>query len=849
MLGVDVHAVAHATACPPCMNTSAVFARNFLTVAFVLVLGVETSSSLSAQAPDPVAQLDRFITTESAVERSNTLMPTSRPVDSIYGFTRDLVDTPRAITVITPEALAQRGVATVYDLAALVPGSTVINYYGVPGVPTTRGLSSSLYFNGMQRVWNRNGFPTSFGSLESMDYVRGPAPGTYGAASPGGFVNFIPKSPYFDRRRGAIRVTVGEHNEANAQFDVGGPLLAFGKPAAYRLSVTGQKADSFYEGIKNDYTSVYGSFKMKLSDTISLFGGGEYYRHRSKENPGWNRVTQDLIDHGNYLAGAPVNDLTGATLRLTLPSGTVLEFVNTSPGFVNRAALETATPFGGTRGNFDGSFLATNGFVTSGFRPDLTALSADASYLYRYLGAINNPTARTVKLDASRIVTDAPDFADADTALVFLDAVAKPSSTLKVSNKFLVDAYRRDKVSSYGYGELGRNITVENKLLVEQELPGLGDTRLAYGASVRHEDALAKTEFTVEPFSRRDLSAGPTSNDRLRSGNQRDSGGVNYWDPFGSFESQLLTVGVFLNPEIHLGDRFSLLLSARWDNASWDRAVPSDLGADFNSGPRPSGGRSYTNLSVSSVYKLTPALTTYATVQRGTAFQGYFVSGPVDLGDANFQESSLAEFGLKASAWDNKLFAGLALYHQELVHFDSRGGAAIPQRGKGVELESTVVVSRSITVTAHATWQEHHFRTASLPGGFVPLSAEDMVRYAGIYYADFGGRPNPGGPRYGIPAWTGGLFAQVALGRGLSLSGGPTYTSEVWGNADKTLKLPAFTLWNAALSYTRPSWDLTLSGRNLFSERYFHPYDAFAANAVILPGTPAHYSLAWRYKF
>ena len=92
-------------------------------------------------------------------------------------------------SVLTPELLSQRNIKDVYDLPSVVPGATVTNYYGVPGIPTTRGLFTSIYFNGMQRVWNRNGYPTSFGSLESMDYVRGPAPGHYSAASPGGFVN------------------------------------------------------------------------------------------------------------------------------------------------------------------------------------------------------------------------------------------------------------------------------------------------------------------------------------------------------------------------------------------------------------------------------------------------------------------------------------------------------------------------------------------------------------------------------------------------------------------------------------------------------------------------------------
>jgi iron complex outermembrane recepter protein len=800
-------------------------------------------------AAEPVTELEKFIASESAVESSTTLLPNSRPVDSLYGFERSLLETPRSITVITPEAISQRGLTNVYDLAALVPGSTVTNFYGVPGIPTTRGLFSSIYFNGMQRVWNRNGYPTSFGSLESMDYVRGPAPGTYSAASPGGFVNFLPKSPYYDKRRGSLKLTVGEHSELNGQFDIGGPLIAFGKPAAFRVSLTVQDAESFYDGIKNDYISAYASFKAKVSDRISISMGGEYYQHRSNENPGWNRVTQDLIDNGNYIVGSPVNSLTGPSVAITLPSGRVFTFANTSPGFVNRAALETATPFGGTRGNFDGSFLAQQGFASSGFRPGLISSRPDAVALFGYLGAINNPTARTVKLDARRILTDATDFADADTFLYFFDTAFTPSPNFKLTNKFFIDGYTREKVSTYGYGELGENTTLENKILIEQRFDVLKGVNVAYGVSARYEDSLAKTEFTVEPFNRRDISVPPTANDRLLSGGQRDSAGKNYWDPFGSVESEQLTVGVFLTPEVKVSDSLSVIFSARWDNSSWSRAVPRDLGAEFNSGPRPGGGISYTNFSVSPVFRLSPTLTTYATVQQGTSFQGFYVSGSVDRGDTNFQESTLAEWGLKTSALDNKLYAGVSLFYQELVNFDQRGGAAVPQRGRGLEFEATYQVTPAFTLAGSLAHQEHHYRTPTIPGGFVPLTAQQIVQYAGIFTADFGGRANPGGTRAGIPDVTGTLFAKYRMANGFGISGGPTYTASVWGNADKTLKLPAFTLWNASIFYTQPTWEIMLSGKNLFDERYFHSYDPFAANAIILPGEPSRYTVSFTYRF
>lgn len=804
----------------------------------------------TAPAPsESVTVLEKFIASERMIE-STTLLPTSRPVDSLYGFSRSLLDTPRGVSVLTPELLSQRNIKDVYDLPSVVPGATVTNYYGVPGIPTTRGLFTSIYFNGMQRVWNRNGYPTSFGSLESMDYVRGPAPGHYSAASPGGFVNFVPKSPYFDKHRGSVKASLGAYNEFNVQADTGGPFLIGKTPVAYRLSLTNQQADSYYHGIKNDYFSAYGSIKAKLSETVSIYAGGEYYRHRSKENPGWNRVTQDLIDNDNYIYGSPLNDLTQPSLTITLPSGKVFTFRNTTPGYVNRAALETATPFGGTRGDFNGSFYAlAGGFSDSGFRPAKVAASADAAAFYSYLGRINNPTGATRKLDGSQVLSDTPDYTNADTFLGFFDTVFSPSSTFKLTNKLFLDGYKRDKVSSYGYGEFGKNITVEDKILVEQKFKALKGINVSYGTSVRYEESIAKTEFTVEPFNRRDLTAAPTLNDTLRSGGQRDNLGKTFWDPFGSWQSQLLTAGVFLTPEVKFSETFSVLLSARWDNASWSYGVPFGLGADFNSGARKPGGKSYTNLSVSPTFKLTPALTAYATAQKGTSFQGYYVSGSISAGDTNYQESSLGEVGLKATAMDGKLFAGVDFFYQELVNFDTRGGIATPQRGSGVEFESTYEVSKALSVSGNLTWQKHYFRSTTLPGGFVPLTAQEIVSYAGIFTSDFGGRKNPGGPRFGIPEWTGSIFAKYALGGGWEISGGPSYTDSEWGNPDKTLKLPSFVLWSATIAYVQPKWEMAVIGQNLGNARYFYAYDSFAANSIILKGQPVRVGATVKIKF
>lgn len=84
-------------------------------------------------------------------------------------------------------------------------------------------------------------------------------------------------------------------------------MLLGHRPAAYRLSLTAQQADSYWRNVGNDYLSAYGALKVQLREDVQLFTGAEYYNFHSNENPGWNRVTQNLIDHGNYITGEPQN--------------------------------------------------------------------------------------------------------------------------------------------------------------------------------------------------------------------------------------------------------------------------------------------------------------------------------------------------------------------------------------------------------------------------------------------------------------------------------------------------------------------------------------------------------------
>ena len=816
------------------------------------------------QSGNQILELEEFISEETALEESDTLLPTERAIDSVFGSPRTLLETPRAVTVINPESMKEFDIDNVYELADFVPGASVINYYGLPGIPTTRGLFSSVYFNGMLRVWNRNGYPTSFGSLESLDFVRGPAPAFYSAATPGGYVNFIPKSPYFDEFRGALRFTYGSYSHFNSQIDIGGPRLIGERPAAWRISVTIQDSEAFHDDINDDYISLYGAMKMKVSKKLSIFLGGEYYQHRSNENPGWNRVTQELIDRNQYVIGEPLNDLTGAEIQIpiALPfsggdSPDDFLVTNSTPGIASREVIEMMSPFGGIRGGFG---FPRHGRRFSEFNP--STFTPEQQTLFAFIGGLNNTgnpfcpcftgEVQTVIISPKWVLADEVDFANADTFLFFFDTEFEKNENWKITNKLFVDTYERSKQSSYGYAEFGENFTLENKIVVEHKLPNLGSgSTLIYGGAIRYEDALALTDFTSEPFSRRDITKPVLPNERVAAGSDQDINGENFWDPFGSFDTKMVNYGSFLTADLKFGEKFTLFLSGRVDHSNWDRRVADQAQGNRAGQDLGSGGKTYFSWSVSPLYLVSSGVSFYATYQEGTSYQGFYVSGGIHQGDVNFSQASLAEAGVKMNLWEDTFYASFDIFHQDLVQFDTRGSLARPQRGRGIEFETVYSHNEWLSILFNCTWQEHFFRSSGLPGGFIPLSEKLTVLYAGGLYADFGNvsnRPNRGA-RFGLPEWSINAYLRIKLPNGISIGMGPRYIDSIYANVDKTLRVPNYIVWNGRIEYATEKWEIALSATNIFEERYFIVQESFAGNTIIKHMPFAEWKATFRYKF
>lgn len=803
-----------------------------LTSLLLLLNGVATVAQTPPQpGGGAVTVLEKFIITESAGYRTGDVLPTSRPVDSVFGEGQSVLDLPRAVTVLTPELMRRFDLQSLGDLGRIGAGTQPANYFGIAGTPYLRGVKASVFFNGMARAYQRNEMPVSFGSLEALDLVKGPAPSHLGPVPEGGYANFIPKSPYFDRARGSIAVTAGTYGYRRAQIDYGSPVMLGSRPAAYRVSLTAQNADSYWDNVGNDYVSAYGALKVRLGENVSLSTGTEYYDFHSNENPGWNRVTQDLIDRGEYIIGESQNIVSAAW-----------------GGIADQSLITFPGAFTGQPANFRALILPT-ATAEARLAPGLLALmedrrASDGGYRYTqaYFDAGGKPL--TDKIDGSTVLSDPTDYANARDFLWFLDLVSTRNPDRTITWKSLVEQLETDKHSSYGYGMATEQLIVENKLLVEQRELHPADTTLIYGASLRYSYGWTVQDFAAEPFNRRDISR-PTisANSRVPTGGDLDPNGRNLWSASigGSTESDLGQGALFATARTRWAEQFDTILSLRAESLRYSADLPVEVNratlAQRLAAER-SGEKHHGSGSLSTVWRVRPDTTLYASYQRGTALQPG--QGGTVNSKSNFASAELKELGAKLSLLDGRLFAGLAAYQWENARFNDRENRAERLRGRGVEFELTWAPTDKLSVIASAGSQRV-FRLDPLGFRARYGTPERIALESGSF--DAGVTPTPAlNPQLIYPgtpeaqakfdvAW------QITAAWGWSV--GAVWSHAFYHNFERTLVLPESLVWRSSLHWQRGSWQVRLSVENLFNEDYFLGADpTFSHNDLVTKAAP-----------
>lgn len=837
----------------------------YRTINLTSLAAISIGSALVAQDDGSLSELDAFISEETALEDSNSLLPTDRTVDSAFFDNMELIDIPRSITVLSPETMEQFQISDFDDLQKIGAGTERYNFYGIAGAPVLRGWQGGTYFNGMLRLFQRNEMPTSFGSLEAMEIVKGPAPAQFVSSHVGGYVNMLPKSPFFDEKRGSAELEIGSNDTYNVQYDQGGPILIGNNPAAYRLSVNAQQANSYYDKIGNDFVSIYGSVKMKLSEKTDIFAGAEYFEFKSNENAGWNRPTQNLVDNNEYVIGEPLSLVRAGNGGLADRG-----LLGTSEAFNALVLPESLVTSAVADGTITNAQLATlRNLADPAVRADIyNGLPADVAqtssgYLYTPEYFLADGQVFTTKIDASEVLADDADFANSEDFMFFFDIKHEISSDLIMENKTFIESLKSDKLSSYQYAFRMDQFVFDDRLSLTQTLDLADSTSLTlnYGGQIRYTEAEQLQDFWAEPFSRRDISLENISNNSVfLSGAQIDPlTGNNYWGGgFGAMgpgghaaDSELLQLGAFASGLFNIGDSFSVIASARFESIDYEVKVPdgpTDIAQNIVE-----GDDTFFNWSINPSFKINDAVSIYAALQEATTYAPQ--QGGAITGDGNFGDSELTEGGIKISLMEGRLYSTLAFYEWEQQAFNDITGVADPYESEGVEFEVTYAFSEATTLIASFSDRETMrtfplgFRT--VPFGLVdPTGAGDdeigvalaggnlLNQFSGSLggFSPEGGNPsaNPDLIVPGAPETTLKIFLSHYFSDKWSATISAIWNDEYFHSFDRNITLDSTTVFNATVGYTTDSFSALLSLENLTEEDYFHGADpVFAANTSI----------------
>src|ERR1700704_348065 len=211
-----------------------------------------------AEAAGPVApaagELEEIVVSGDRLDVMQT-----KPVDSVFGFDKTVLETPRSLTTITSDLLSKTNITGINDLVALTPGSFTQSFFGVAGSLDVRGTPGENYFRGMKRIDNPGNYPTPIGASDSIDIVRGPASPIFGPSKVGGYLNFHPKFKLAvdgdqSEPTGEFEATGGSWGKKILHAEVNGPTTLFDKPLGYSLYAESENSGSYYQNTHTNQT-------------------------------------------------------------------------------------------------------------------------------------------------------------------------------------------------------------------------------------------------------------------------------------------------------------------------------------------------------------------------------------------------------------------------------------------------------------------------------------------------------------------------------------------------------------------------------------------------------------------
>ncbi len=777
-------------------------------------------------------------------------------VDSIFGFGKSILETPRSASTISEEMMDRFNMQDIDELILVSPGSFTQSFFGVAGALDVRGTPGETYFRGVRRLDNPGNYPTPIGASDRVDIVRGPASPIYGPAKIGGYLNFNPKSArieetgaYIAENTGALSYTTGSWDKSILTAEIGGPGEIGGKPMGFYLYGELENSGSFYKNAPGvEQSLIQASFDVDLNETVQLQFGGMYHDYAGSQNAGWNRITQDLIDNGTYITGSPDPlDLDG--------DGKIShqEFDLDGDGFTDLNPYAWwVSPLGpGYSGTFEE--------FSQPFGPD-------AGDFFNTAAMALTTGVGTTKLDPSLTLIASDDTLENQVTTLYFDIIASLESGWEITNKLFYESYENLNENAYGFSQFHETYVIEEKVIIEKLFESDSMRAIVqFSPSLRYTDFEHADDYTNEYFHRRDLTGPSTALDaRLLATRIHD-------DYTEYYIGDYMDLGIGFMTDLTWYNGLSVLAGIRYDSIDMESRQPVDklLLASSNNfctdgscvDVSADGDVSGTSWTFSVSYDigdtgLIPYITLseQATVIAGQG--GELTVSNVASGEA-FDTSELSEYGIKGQLLEDRLYFSLSVYEQERTDFSAQSivtNQAV--KTEGTEFEVRWSVNEQLLVGMTYT-QVEATNLASVANGdrFSFFGAGDLASISPdlLFGGQIGGAISTqasGGKRAGMPKNIFSAYGTYSFGNGFSLSASVADVDSVPSGFSNSVMLPAYTLFNMSAGWESERWSVVVTGKNLTDELYFRSNfpNLFGSN-IVLPELPRHFLAKVQYTF
>lgn len=768
---------------------------------FLLLLGGGCFVSLVAQMEESAPELEPI---EAEASSGDDFLGFGQtPATTISGFSRWLLDTPRAVSVIPetfPRTFSGEGLEALFTFA---PGVGDTSQFGHVTTPNIRGDVAEFYIGGQRRSNNQYGFKPSLNAFDSFMVLRGApslilGPGFHS----GGALLVSPKQARLDGHQvileadwGGLSWSEDSWFSGRVQVDVSRVLKE--NQSGIRFSYEGRGNETFLNSpaAVDDSHSFYGNFRWERDSGWSGYIAGEFFWENAPQLLGVNRPSPSLFASNAYMRG----------------SGAFRDFGSGSVFVVNHP--------------------------TAG--PERIALDPGASLLS--------------ERDRSRARTG------------WLQMELRSNGSIPFKNQTFIEGVDRERIHEFEYFEFVEQFTWENRSEWRWDWEfAKRPMQTTAGLSIRWEQRESYVNFFNEYPVAFDISGGAT---RFSVRSQYPTlvapgipgpEGLEFFGlPFSpeTTDSELWNPALFWESSLEWNPFWTLAGGIRLDGylaEARDPLTPNGA-SDSDSVGQWSG-------AISLLYQPEEDASFYLTLSNTNAVEGSIAGGGLMLNangvinrDNLENRSRLLEVGWKQQFSDRGEWA-ITAFHQTRKRIEIRGPRS-DIRVQGVEVEGKWNWSDQAFGFFNLTWNDGDYKN-SAPSQLGGRSVYDL--YAPGYGPDGQGTgrgydffftnqvPSGDYPIPGLSPWTANWGMAWKQGSGV-LPGfriWADYRDAQPGNLDQEFFLPEQWEFHAGLDYQVSGWQLQLDFLNILDETLWHHNGGtFFNNQLVSRGAPARVRL------